>query len=157
VYTINGVQRTQPYYLVDGIYPSWSIFVSSITEPYGQKQEWFVKMQEAHRKDVERAFGVLQIKFQVLVKPSQQWNVNNMRSIILCCIILHNMMVEFNGYVDGSDLLTDEMQPQAEMHNTMPTFNQILLKFQEVTNTGSSLALKMDLVEHLWIFKGQQP
>jgi hypothetical protein len=47
------------YYLVDGIYPSWATFVKTIPEPQGNKKKYFATAQEACRKDVERAFGVL--------------------------------------------------------------------------------------------------
>ena len=48
------------YYLTDGIYPNWSTFIQSISLPQGPKAELFAKLQESTRKDVERAFGVLQ-------------------------------------------------------------------------------------------------
>ena len=54
------------YYLVDGIYPPWATFVSTISNPVGQKKAHFAQRQEAARKDVERAFGVLQACFAVV-------------------------------------------------------------------------------------------
>ena len=47
------------YYLVDGIYPKWLTFVKKISVSFGQKRILFAKAQEAYRKDVEYAFGVL--------------------------------------------------------------------------------------------------
>ena len=49
------------YYLVDGIYPEWKIFVKTISHPVSRKDQHFASKQEAQRKDVERAFGVLQV------------------------------------------------------------------------------------------------
>ena len=47
------------YYLADGIYPPWDTFVKTIPSPVGNKKKHFYQAQEAVRKDVERAFGVL--------------------------------------------------------------------------------------------------
>ena len=55
------------YYLVDGIYPQWATFVKTITNYQGYKKKYFAKAQEAVRKDVERAFGVLQAQFTLFV------------------------------------------------------------------------------------------
>ena len=48
------------YYLANGIYPQWVAFVKTISKPRGNKRSHFATMQEAARKDVVRAFGVLQ-------------------------------------------------------------------------------------------------
>ena len=48
------------YYLADGIYPSYSTFVKIIHNPVRPAKKYFAKKQESARKDVERAFGVLQ-------------------------------------------------------------------------------------------------
>ncbi|XP_028100699.1 uncharacterized protein LOC114300042 [Camellia sinensis] len=65
-YSINGNDYTMGYYLVDGIYPQWSIFNKTITSQRGNKPTHFAKTQESARKDVERAFGVLQACFAIV-------------------------------------------------------------------------------------------
>jgi hypothetical protein len=65
-YSINENDYTMCYYLADGIYPSWATFVMAIPEPRGNKNKYFAKAQEACRKDVKRAFGVLQARFAIV-------------------------------------------------------------------------------------------
>ena len=65
-YSINGDDYTMGYYLADDIYPQWSTFVKTIPRPLGVKRKLFAKTQEAYRKDVERAFGVLQARFAMV-------------------------------------------------------------------------------------------
>ena len=61
-FTVSGVEYRRGYYLADGIYPSWSTIVKTIPYPEDEKRKKFAKRQEAARKDIERAFGVLQKK-----------------------------------------------------------------------------------------------
>ncbi|XP_074305606.1 uncharacterized protein LOC141640824 [Silene latifolia] len=93
-YYVNGNRYNMGYYLTDGIYPSWASFVKSISTPVIQKHKLFAQHQEAVRKDVERAFGVLQAPFAFIKKPSLVWDPNLMDKIIMACIIMHNMIVE---------------------------------------------------------------
>ncbi|EMS54662.1 BEL1-like homeodomain protein 9 [Triticum urartu] len=67
---VNGRHYNKGYYLADGIYPRWSTFVKTISNDVpGGKKSHFDKVQEACRKDVEQAFGVLQSRFAV-VRPT---------------------------------------------------------------------------------------
>ncbi|XP_052181866.1 uncharacterized protein LOC127794658 [Diospyros lotus] len=93
-YTINGHEYTMGYYLVDGIYPSWSTFVKPIPFPQGNKAKFFAAQQESARKNVERAFGVLQSQFAIVRGPGRFWDVQTLKDIMTTCIILHNMIVE---------------------------------------------------------------
>lgn len=56
------------YYLADDIYPTWFTFVKTIKRSVinTAKQSHFVTIHEAQRKDVERAFGVLQKRFGII-------------------------------------------------------------------------------------------
>ncbi|GKE10996.1 ALP1-like protein [Tanacetum coccineum] len=80
----NGVTFEKRYYLADGIYPQWSCFVKSFTVANLEKNALFKRKQESARKDVERAFGVLQ----------GAWTVNKLRRVMYTCIILYNMILK---------------------------------------------------------------
>jgi hypothetical protein len=60
-YNITGQEFNALFLLVDGIYPKYSRFVKGIKDPVTtQEQCSYTGWQEAARKDIERAFGVLQ-------------------------------------------------------------------------------------------------
>ncbi|XP_074336572.1 uncharacterized protein LOC141673729 [Apium graveolens] len=73
-YTINGNNYSMGYYLTDGIYPEWATFVKKIPRPQSGKRKLFSKYQESQRKDVERAFGVLQSRFAIVRGPARFWD-----------------------------------------------------------------------------------
>jgi len=60
-YVIQGKEYDMGYYLADGIYPKWSTITQTICDPHSQKKKYFAMKQESCRKDVERAFRVLQL------------------------------------------------------------------------------------------------
>ena len=102
-YVIAGETRNKPYWLADGIYPKWPVFVHTITFPSNKKEVCLARNQEGARKDVERAFGVLQSKWHIIARPARFWSKETMREIMQCCIILHNMMVEDREGLDVDD------------------------------------------------------
>ncbi|XP_048614443.1 uncharacterized protein LOC125587639 [Brassica napus] len=69
-YYVNGREYHLAYYLTDVIYPKWATFIQSISLPQGPKAQLFAQRQEAVRKDVERAFGVLQARFAIVKNPT---------------------------------------------------------------------------------------
>ncbi len=95
-YRVNSRPRTRTYFLVDGIYPEFSFFVKPFSAPTNAKHQEFTRRQESVRKDIERAFGVLQARWRVIANPSRYWYVSSMEDMMYCCIILHNMIVEDN-------------------------------------------------------------
>ena len=93
-YTVNNHTRWLCYFLLDGIYPKWSIFIDTISEAISRKDRHFSAAQESLRKDVERAFGVLVSRWHILRHPCNFWDKKIMVLTIHACIILHNMVVE---------------------------------------------------------------
>jgi len=71
-YNANGHEYNMGYYLIDGTYPSWTSFVSTISNSVGQRKAHFAQRQEAAIKYVERTFRVLQVRFAVVRGPIKQ-------------------------------------------------------------------------------------
>ncbi|XP_068314971.1 uncharacterized protein [Pyrus communis] len=102
-YYINGCQYIMRYYLVDNIYPKWVTLVQAIANLVDDAQRWFILHQKAYRKDVERAFGILQAQWKIIKEPARGWSRDKLNSIMVSCIILHNIIMEHerDGYIDG--------------------------------------------------------
>jgi hypothetical protein len=57
-------------------------------------------------KNVNRCFGVLQARFQVIANPSCQWNREVVVVVLMACVTLHNMII-VNEYGDNLELAFD--------------------------------------------------
>ena len=64
------------FILVDGIYPQFCRFVKGMKEPVTEAEKAFTEFQEAIRKDIERAFGVLQVKWKFTAHPMDLQNLS---------------------------------------------------------------------------------
>ena len=93
-YVINRTDYHLAYYLTYGIYPKWATLIQSILLPQGDKDSLFAPSQEAWRKDVEHAFGVLQARFAIVNNQALIWDKENIGMIMRASIIHHNMILE---------------------------------------------------------------
>jgi len=82
------------WFMVDGMHPELSRFVKTCAVPMNRHQSDYAAWQEGSRKMIERAFGILQQKFQALCGPVELFYVDDIADIVGACLILHNMMVE---------------------------------------------------------------
>ncbi|XP_012851118.1 PREDICTED: uncharacterized protein LOC105970840 [Erythranthe guttata] len=152
-YTINGNDYSMGYYLADGIYPSWATFVKTIPVPLGLKAKHFAQAQEAARKDVERAFGVLQSRFNIVRGPARFWDEVTLGDIMKACIIMHNMIIEDeNGpSTIEFDVMTPNVIPSREHTND---FMEFIQAHHRIRDRATHSQLQRDLVEHLWDLHG---
>jgi hypothetical protein len=105
---MNGWTFSTPYYLADGIHPDWTCFMTTLSNPVGNKNKLCAKIEESNKKDVAGAFGILQKCFKILFGHSRMWSIEEMTTVIKCCIILHNTIVEIERSLpDSEELIQD--------------------------------------------------
>jgi hypothetical protein len=126
-FSVNGNTYSLGYYLADGIYHQWATLVKNISAPISNKQKVFAAQQEACRKDVERAFGVLQAKWKILHGPTHLWKQKTLNSIMCACVILHNMVIEDER---GLDLPVVQRSEWPGADNPLPPTPDITNKSQ---------------------------
>ncbi|XP_021757970.1 uncharacterized protein LOC110723007 [Chenopodium quinoa] len=175
-FMVNGHEYNMGYYLTDGIYPNWATFIQGITYPQPQKDKLFADKQAAARKDVERAFGVLQARFAILRQPSLAFDEEILSDIMKACIIIHNMIVEDerHNYTRAEVLRRyyEEDRPQLHRARSGPStsatvdnnepfefdvgrppnvdFDAYIQRRITLRDSQTHFSLKDDLVEHIW-------
>ncbi|CAN1185621.1 hypothetical protein LINPERHAP2_LOCUS37664 [Linum perenne] len=138
------------------VYHNWATFVKSIPLPQGPKHKLFAKKQEAARKDVERAFGVLQARFAIINGPSRMWCKIIIGEIMRACIIMHNMIVEDerDSYIRQFDYTDDEVNFNVSMptvsQNRFPAYEDYLRNHTRIRSRSTNSQLQADLIEELW-------
>jgi hypothetical protein len=114
----------------------------------------FTRAHEAVRKDVERAFRVLQSRFAMVRGPARWWSKEDLWFIMQACVILHNMIIEderdeeddFNYHQEG----TRELTPEDYQDRDPNLLEEFLMIHKEIVDRSSHEQLRNDLVEHLW-------
>ncbi|XP_056694954.1 uncharacterized protein [Spinacia oleracea] len=165
-FQVNGHEYNMGYYLTDGIYPNWATFIQGFSRPQLEMERLFANRQAHVRKDVERAFGVLQARFSIVRQPSLAYDEDILDDIIMkACIILHNMIVEDERdmYVRADVLRRyyeeDLSSLTATVNNGEPfefqtgqpfSINALLGRITTLCSSQIHHSLKEDLIEHNW-------
>nr|XP_043620056.1 uncharacterized protein LOC122591895 [Erigeron canadensis] len=75
----------------------YSAFLKAYPYPTDPKEKRFKKLQEAARKDVERAFGILKGKWKILRRPLRPMIKDKIAQCVYATCILHNMIIKGDG------------------------------------------------------------
>ncbi|XP_071699099.1 uncharacterized protein [Rutidosis leptorrhynchoides] len=97
------------------------------------------------------AFGVLQGRFHILRLATRTMSVNNMRRVMECCVILHNMILEDTGFTlsDWDEaFITEDMENLPERISNRGRDQYIIIR--EIIDKAMHDTLTEDLVEHIW-------
>jgi len=177
-YVLNGNGRDWLYFLADGIYPNWTIFVKACQCPITPPEKFFSERQESSRKSVERGFGVIVQRFGILAHPIKWWYLDEIQSLVNCCVIIHNMIVTdrraayneadeaevarilLGGAGHGAEeqaayqyTLFDYPEVPQDEHGLMLSTllgTRIAHLDERIQDREAHLALRNDLQEHLW-------
>lgn len=96
------------YFLGDGIYPRWPFFVLPMANSIVPNERKFSFRQESVRKDIERLFGIMQGRFEIIRRESRRWDLFETIRISNTCVTLHNLIVRMKQKCDNDlDAVTD--------------------------------------------------
>jgi Plant transposon protein len=169
-YKLSEEHGAIPYWLVDGIYPRWSIFAKPLKAPTSLMERHYTSRQESVRKDIERCFGVLQARFNVLRVERKMWYKEDVIKEGMACVILHNMLVEHakrgnlseecdeHGVHMTADEIVHERYDECisqEDHFNLDTFssnttNCLPFGDSKYCSLLDHVALQTALMKHLW-------
>lgn len=159
-YSINKRSYTMGYYLASDVYPPWSTVVKTNSEARNNRIRHFDACHESARKDVERAFEVLQSRFAFVRGPPRFWQHETLKHILSVCIIIHNMIVEDERDAMDLDFIYDELDENlrvARSHEHTTEFMEFLERYQCIKSEEANSQLQADLMEHLWQIQGRKP
>ena len=101
---IDGTGKTKVfhglYLILDDGYHRWPCFAFPIKsgKPGSASMKWSC-MLELVRKDIEYVFGILKKRFVILKAFNQMLKVQNIDNVFVTCCILHNILLEADGYL----------------------------------------------------------
>ncbi|CAL8176011.1 unnamed protein product [Prunus armeniaca] len=147
--------------------------LKTILNPQSEKERNFASFQEGYRKDVERCFGILQARWAIIRGAARMLDEEVLRSIMMTCIILHNMIVEDEYDYDAQEVFEPDpmntsltriyerpigpnglpLEPEPLLRDGQ--FNNPMIdRYQEMQSSYVHEIRQGDLVEHLWEMKG---
>ncbi|XP_008226765.1 PREDICTED: uncharacterized protein LOC103326323 [Prunus mume] len=126
-------------------------------------------------KDVERCFGILQAWWAIIRRAARLFDEEVLRSIMMTCIILHNMIVE-----DEYDYDADKVYEPDPMNTALTRIyekpmgqngepvqhdplvrdgslmHRMIERYTEMQSSYIHEQRLVDLMEHLWAVKGNE-
>lgn len=119
-----------------------------------RKKKKFKEAQESARKDVERAFGVLKRRWQVLTVKARSYEVKRLQHVMYACIILHNMILEDEG---RAICRYNENEGLPNVEGVAVGTQEYRMNRREVHNRDIHQTLRAYLVDHIYMTHIQPP
>jgi hypothetical protein len=73
-----------------------------VGNPGSVSMKFSSKLVQSVRKDIEGAFGILKIRFRFLKSFTNLCKQKHIDNAFVTCCILHNILLEENGYLDAN-------------------------------------------------------
>ncbi|XP_047978535.1 uncharacterized protein LOC125220403 [Salvia hispanica] len=117
----------------------------------------FAERQEAARKDVECAFGVLQARWAIVKGAARGWQRTIIADIMYVCIIMHNMIVEDEE--ENVTLWSDDPLANTGRNYTVtvpfvqgipPDLCDVMARSVTMRQDELHTRLQADLIEEIW-------
>jgi hypothetical protein len=123
--------------------------------PFTRKDDVFTTAQESSRKDIERAFGVLQARFAIVRGLARFWDNKTLVNIMKCCVILHNMTLEDERELN-LPCFYDNVGTRVQPERNPDHLEAFLETHRAIENVDTHQQLQNDLIEHYWQLHGQR-
>ena len=106
------------YLICDGGYHRWRCLQCPMKHATSVDVNAFSAMLESIRKDVECFFGILNIRFRWLDGKVEIHDFEAVDNVMYVCCILHNMLLDHDGYNDKWKETEEASDPDANYHET---------------------------------------
>ena len=124
-----------------------------------------------------RIWSVLVAQFEILKNPIRNWHMDDIKNILYCCIIVHNMVTaeRRSTLIDADVMPEEEAEAEDEEGNgngisffgfqaepsdpsvTTRLGNMVAHMVQNVEDRAEDDRLMVDLIEHVWTTKTPTP
>jgi hypothetical protein len=94
----------------------------------------------------------MQAKYVIMKGPDRLWSQEDLKYIVDCVIILHNMGIFYEQGMEELSIEDYENATRANLDNNrdVPTVQELIQRHQEIQSRLSNEQLKNDLIEHVW-------
>jgi Plant transposon protein len=170
-FLVNNVAFNTAYFLANGIYPAWALFIKTNRNAMSPKGKRFASAQEAVRKGFERMFADIVARWHILMQPCRLANGDEIANVMKACILMKNMIVEVRrdsydpGMYEAAESSADAAEPNsfwfvwqdraslelgAAAEHVQAWTNRVAALYAEFTRRDAHASLTTNLVAHIW-------
>lgn len=147
-FTINGNNYLMGYYLADGILLFMVYFCKNNTSSNRLKSQTFCTVPKIC-KDAERAFRILQARFNIVCGPTRFRDEQTLVDIMKACIIMYNIIIEDES--GPGTIECYETTPNITMSRERTNeFMEFIETHQQIRDRIVHSQLQHDHAEDLW-------